>query len=593
MRTPSAAVAVVLVVTGLALALERFTPDPSADVLRGSEEPFAQGLHARELPPRQAPQRWSTGEAAFQFRDVPAGPATLDIRLRGQRGAVRVSVDGVLVGSIPEGAPGGTFPLIGQTRGTRDVRILAPTFAAGDGRLLGALVDRVSLRPPRTLRPSLRLILLLLVPAAASFIAARRSGAAPIVAFVAASGIVMLEAAALWPGGLVRSTYAERLGALLSAAAILAALFAAWADRKAPGGRGWAFAAVLSAALVQGIAGTSPVMVVSDAVFHANKLAQVAAGDLFPTSVTQHARPFRFPYGVSFYVLLAPLARAGLDPVGLVRAGAAVAGVFASAALFLLIAPIDARWAGLAVLFLQLLPGVFDVYSFGNLSNAFGQSLTILFFAWWAGRAPGGIVVGALLLMAGALAHFSSFVVLVALVLCLAAGRGGALAANRTRLLAAALGLALAVAYYASFTRLIADQLPRLLEGGGRGYEASSGLLAALRQQVGSIVSQWGVPAMVLAWVGRPRLRSGGLDLDLVLYWVAGTLLLVPAVISPLDVRYVYALTLPVAIAAGAGCLALHRRPGTGRWLAWALAGAQMALALARLVDAIWYRYRP
>ena len=58
--------------------------------------------------------------------------------------------------------------------------------------------------------------------------------------------------------------------------------------------------------LVQGVLATSPVMVVSDVVFHANKLARVAGGDFFPTSVTQHAPPFRFPYGVSFYALLAP-----------------------------------------------------------------------------------------------------------------------------------------------------------------------------------------------------------------------------------------------------------------------------------------------
>ena len=143
--------------------------------------------------------------------------------------------------------------------------------------------------------------------------------------------------------------------------------------------------------LVQVVVGASPLMIVSDAVFHANNLARVAEGNVFLTSMTQHATPFRFPYGVSFYALLTPLYRAGLDPVGLVRWGAALAGVAAAGGLFAALVPRGPRLAAAAVGVLQLLPGTVDVLSFGNLSNAFAQAVTVLFFAWWvSGRAARG-----------------------------------------------------------------------------------------------------------------------------------------------------------------------------------------------------------
>jgi hypothetical protein len=137
-------------------------------------------------------------------------------------------------------------------------------------------------------------------------------------------------------------------------------------------------------------------MVVSDVGFHANKLAAAAAGDLFPVSVTQHAHPFRIPYGVSYYAALAPLARAGLDTVMLVRAGAALAGLAATAALFLLalsaIGPYAARGgrgppAGPPRRFRRRVFVREPVH-------AFGQSATVLFFCWWAGRAPGRWPIG-------------------------------------------------------------------------------------------------------------------------------------------------------------------------------------------------------
>jgi hypothetical protein len=147
-------------------------------------------------------------------------------------------------------------------------------------------------------------------------------------------------------------------------------------------------------------------------------------------------------------------------------------------------------------------------------------------------------------------------------------------------------------AYYASFAPLVADQLPRILEGGGRGLEGSRGFGAAIRQQVGSALGQWGLPALALAVVGLPRRGGGGPAGALAGFWWAGALLAVPALLTPLDVRFLYALTTPVAVAAATGVLALARLGWRGAVLAAVLVAFQVMIAARVVVDALLWRYR-
>jgi len=332
------------------------------------------------------------------------------------------------------------------------------------------------------------------------------------------------------------------------------------------------------------------VMVTSDAYFHANNLIRVSKGEWFLTSITPHARAFRIPYGVSFYALLLPLLRTGIQPVALVRWGAAASGVGASVALLFLLLKRSPR-AGLAVVLLQLLPASFVYYSEGTLSNVFGQSMTVLFFAWWAGTAPLGPAAGALLLGIGCLAHLSSLIGLLVLcaLLVILRGRGPLEPARRWALVA---GFTFAAAYYAQFLGLIAPQLPRMLEGGGEGG-GSGGTLRVLADQLRHVAQGWGLPAIVLCWFGWPRPAAGRLDRDLTAFWLAGAALFAVALLSPLEARYVYALTAPVAVAAAGGLRALWDG-GVGRRLAAAsLFVLQAALAARGVVDAVLFRYRP
>ena len=592
--TGTALVATALVGAAAAAMLHAWSPSPSADVGRGTEEAFTIGLHRRELPPRQGPLRWTTDRVTFSFDHLPAGEAELEVALAGHHGPVIIAADGVVVGVLPAGVTNSRFPLTSTGRRSRTVQLDVPLFAAGDGRRLGARLQRVSVRPRHRGAPGLALLALFAAPAALAAAVGRHAGLRPSAALAFGSAVTAIHAAILWPSGLIRSPYAARLSLLIAAGLIAAAVFAWSVERRHSGAGRWALAAMTAAWLVQGLLATSPVMIVSDAVFHANTLARVAGGDLFPTSVTQHSPPFRFPYGVSFYATLAPLFRAGIDGVALVRVGAAIAGVLASAALFLvLIRAYGAAAAGLAVVLLQTLPATFDVaYSYGNLSNGFGQSATVGFFAWWAGAAPGGWAPGALLLATAATAHFSSLIVAVALAAALAVGRRPELRGDRVRQAALIAGLAVAAAYYAHHVGLMAAQLPRLLEGGGR--ESTPGVLAAARDQVMGAVWGWGLAAIALAWFGRPSWRNGGtgIDRDLVAWWIGAGVLAMPAIVSPLEVRYLYGLTPALAAAAGRGATALHSRGGLRRAVAWGLVALQMATGALNLAEAVFVRYR-
>jgi hypothetical protein len=570
-----------------ALALHYRAPDPSADVGRGGEDAFASGLFPRELPPRSAPLRWTRERAQLRFRYLPRGAAVLEVDVAGHRGPVGVAADGVLLGVLEPGAAPARFELADNGRRSRDVELRAATFRAGDGRDLGTQLRRVTLRPAARGAPPAALVAALALAAAVAFGAATAAGFGAAGALSVAGAVAVSLVLALWPAGVARSPYLLAATAMAIVGCLFAAMVTRLADRRWPGTGPVAFGGLLLAVVVQGLAATSPAMVVSDVVFHANNLARVAGGDLWITSRTQHSPPFRFPYGVSFYVVLAPLYRLGLDGVWLVRAGAAAAGVAGSAALLWLLARRGGVQAGLAVAALQLLPVTFDLYSFGNLSNVFSQAVTGVFFAVWAGGRPERWPLGAALLAVAAVGHLSSFVVAAALAAALLAAwrREGPIA--RWRWLTLGAGLGLAAMYYAAFLPIVAEQLPRLGEGssGGRGLAAAAAPFVA-------VFRQWGLPVTLLAAAGLPWPRRDALDRDLSAYWVAGGVLALVALVSPLEVRYLHALGLPLAAAAGQGAVRLWSKGALGRIVVVALAVAQAAIAGRNLAEAVLGRYR-
>jgi hypothetical protein len=586
-----------VVLLGLALgsALE-WSPAPTADVSRGSEEAFAEGLHEREMIPGHGPLRWTRPRSIFRFEALPAGEAILSLNLVGHRSPVDVLANGVRVVRLDPNRSGGEFRLPALSRGDLTVELASDGFRAGGDRTLGTQLRRLTVRPVGTppMRVS-RASWLLALCGLGVFVAALSSGIPWPGAVVVAASAQGLFLALLWPNGLVRSPYAVALAWLSGWGAVLAAGFALAQRGRGRATMQWAFIAALVTWWTLGIAATSPVMIVSDVVFHANKLAAVAAGDFFPTSVTQHESVFRIPYAPALYALLSPFAKLGWDRVLLVRWGAASAGIAASAFLFWQLVPRGPAFAGCSVILLQCAPGWFLVYSYGNLSNAFAQALTVSFFAWAACR--GAWLVGATLLTLACIGHLSAAIVLGVLVPLLI-WRGRSVWRERTHALAIVAGLGLSAAYYLAFAPLILEQIPRLLEGGGQGHDPTRGLVGVLWLQILSAARQWGLPAAMLAalgvvsWRGDAKLPDS-LGPDLRAFWWAGAVLGIAAIASPLEVRYLYALTLPLAVSGAGALVFLWERGRIGRGVAVVLALSQLAIGLAGIYEAVFLRYRP
>lgn len=593
--SPSSAVLVACVAAmGAAVALDHWSPPASADVARGSEACFATGLFDRELVrPEGIVQRWTGERARFLFRYLPRGPLTLRVEVHGQRAPVAVVAAGAILGTIEPKTTSASFDLDAPRDGTLPVELVVEPFVGRGGRRLGVLLDRVTVLHAAASLPRLGLVLCLALPAALVVVSGLLAGLPHRLALLLALGVTLLQSLALLPAGVGRSDYNALLALELSGCALASLVFARGMRTRHAGAMPWAFLGILVALLVQEVAGTSPLMVVSDAVFHAHKLQGVLEGQLFPSSLTPGSHPFRFPYGVSFYLLLAPLHVLGMDGVALVRHGAALSAVAGSGALYWLLAPAGPCSAALAVILLQLLPTTFDLYSYGNLSNIFGQAMTALFFAWWAGVEPRPWPIGAGLLAMGALAHLSTLVVLIALCAMLAIVRGRDLLRDRGRLLAVAVGLGLAGLYYLHFWRLLTDQLPRLLTGGVEGSSPLADVGGGLARQAREALGDWGAPALLLSLAGWPRAGRIGLDRELLAYWLAGAALALLAVVSPLEVRYLYSLALPLAVAAGSGLRRLLAGRAAARVLGWSLLAAQTALAMYGLAEKVLLRYRP
>ncbi len=449
------------------------------------------------------------------------------------------------------------------------------------GRTLGAQFVSLRVEPATTPHPGIRAVpirfwLALSAVAAVAWVAQVLSGLSLPLALLPPTTFLAL----VLPMGLWRSAWLVECASLVA----LASMVSSFAARRAIGSvaaRGWLQGALLTAFAVHGVLPPSPLIVQADAQLHGNKLAEVAGGNRFPTSRTDHKPPFEIPYGFSFYGLVSPWASAGPANVAVVRHGAAFLSAFSALCLALLLGRVSAQLAAASLLLWTFSPVNIKTMAYGNLSNVFAQGIFVLFLVGAAVMPQGRVSTGLLALSVAlsATAHLSSFIFLVALlVVALLISKDRREKAFRPLFL----GVVLAALYYASFLRIIWIQLPRLLaERGG-----SAGVLDA-----------WRLPSQILSGAGGPLL---GLVL---LSAVAGTLrpvlpfsrslalcgllLAVAALVSPVEVRYLFAV-LPVLAVAGASAFGDGpevRGLRSGRWVrplalgltAWAVvAGAQV-----------------
>jgi hypothetical protein len=536
-----AGIAAILLVPGL---LAR-SPASIASLALGTDDAFAAlGMEPRENQVGGGALRWTRPQAAFRFEGAGPGPVDIDLEVRDHRTEVTLTVNGATLGTLPPGQR--HFTAQARLSGSSLTFGIATEGFATSTRRLGTQFVSLTVQPagaapagplgvPFRLWGALGAVL---VVSCALQLAA---GQNVLLALVAPGAFLAM----VLPAGLWRSTWLYECAALLGVAGAIAALVSTRA-RGSPSARGALQVAILLALTVHAILPPSPLIIQGDVQLHGNKLGEVARGNRFPTSRTDHKPPFEIPYGVSFYEILTPFASSEVANVRVVREGAAFFSALAITALAMLLGRASAGLAAGSILLWACAPVNIRTMAFGNLSNIFAQAVFVLFLVT-AGLVPAGRPRSLLLLFLATLsatAHLSSFIVLgVLLGVSFAIPRERRSAAFKSLLL----GVSLAALYFAAFLPMIVAQLPRLFsERGG-----SSG-----------VFDPWRLPNQIISGAGWPLLAlvllsilvaSLRLILPLARSLAAtGLLLAVVALVSPIEVRYLLAVAPLLAVVGAA-----------------------------------------
>ena len=556
---------------------------------------------------------WTGAEAGLRLPGLDRRvPWTFTARLRaaGPAGTpnpvVAFSVDGAQVQTAETTT---TFtdvvvevPARPERRGLALMMRASSTFVPGrnDPRELGVQLDRLHLRPNG-----------LVLPPADIFGAVMLSGAAlgagvallGITAGSAIGGAVLLSAgqgAVLAHGFAPYTPLADSAVRLAFGCAAFLAVIASivrWRGRPLRNTARFAAAFSAGACFLELLILLHPNMPIGDALFHAHRLQAVLGGDLYFTSIAPGG--YAFPYAPGLYVATAPFAglvRREYGDMALLRIVTTVADVAAGLLLYWIAARAwhDRLAAAAAVAIYHLVPLSFRIVTVGNLTNAFGESLTVGALALVTApalRSPvaGTTAVLTAMLTAAFLSHTSTFAILAACAMGCAGlyvWKGGPALRRPAWAVAAATAAAvlLAVAlYYAHFietyrtevSRLSAETATAAPDAGGRGMlERAAGIPRGLYLYLG-------VPALILAVAGAvDRRRRGARDrltLAVAAWSLACGLFLVVGVLTPLDMRYHLAVIPAVALLAGNGASWWWRGGGPMRiaaiallaWLVW------------------------
>ncbi len=523
-------------------------PSSLASLALGTDDAFAaSGLEPRENQVGGGALRWMRPKAAFRFEGVGPGLVDVDLLVRAHRTEVTLVANGARVGSLLPGE--GHFTSRIRLSGSSMVFGIETDGFAAPGRTLGA--QFVSLRvqpdPAARLGPGgvpMRLWLSVFALLLISVLAQALCGLSLSVSLLPPVSLLLM----VLPAGLWRSNWLFECAALIGLVTVISSLFAS-RSKGERAARGWLQVALFLALTVEGVLPPSPLVIQSDAQLHGNKLAEVAQGNMFPTSRTDHKPPFEIPYGFSFYALLTPFASDGVTNVRVVREGAAFFSVLSALALGLALGRVSPGLAAASLTLWTLAPVNIKTMGFGNLSNVFAQAIFVLFLVA-AGLLPGGRARAAVLTFLVALsatAHLSSFIVLFSLlIVTFFIPQDRARAAFKPLLG----GVLLAASYYAFFLPMILGQIPRLLDERG----GSAGVFEPLRlpRQIMDGAG-WPLVGLIVLSVLAGRVRDvlvGGRSLAL-----TGFVLAIVALVSPVEVRYLLALV-PLLAVAGASVFA-------------------------------------
>ena len=518
--------------------------DSVASLAWGTDDAFVtEGLEPRENQVGGGALRWTRPKAVFSFEDAGPGLVDVDLEVRDHRTEVNLTVNGARVGTLQPGQR--RFSTKARLGGSSLVFGIETEGFAATSRTLGTQFVSLRVAPVAPTNGPfgvpVRFWMALSALTLISIVTQVLAGQTPWMALLAP----VLFLAMVLPAGLWRSTWLVECASLMSVAVVLAALV----SRRARGGRlsrACLQVALLLALTIHGLLPPSPLVIQGDAQLHGNKLAEVAKGNRFPISRTDHKKPFEFPYGFSFYGVLSPLVSPDVPNVRIVREGAAFFWSLSILVLALVVGNASAGLAAGTVILWAFVPVNIRTMGFGNLNNIFAQAIFVLFLAGAAtprrGRLKG--LVLAFLAALSATAHLSSFIVLVTLLflaLAIASDRRGP---GFKPLL---LGVVAAALYFATFVPMILAQVPRLL--GERGGSAGTFDPWRLPNQIVAAAGWPLIALLALSILVRPIRPVLPLARSLAL---SGLLLGVVALVSPIEVRYLLAVVPLLAIVGAA-----------------------------------------
>jgi len=170
-----------------------------------------------------------------------------------------------------------------------------------------------------------------------------------------------------------------------------------------------------------------------DALFHAHRFEYVLAGRFYFTQLSTSATPF--PYAIGLYLFAAPWAFLTGNHVALLRVIVSAAEVMAGALLYVMVVRAwGQRLVGaVAVALFSLVPVSYGIIGNANMTNAFGQAVSIVTIALVTVlaerlRRVGPFVGVVLLATLGLMCHVSTVVLLTSTLLTIAVTAVGGIA---------------------------------------------------------------------------------------------------------------------------------------------------------------------
>lgn len=499
-----------------------------------------------------------------------------------------VAVDGV------------TLAMERATNDFRDISVTAParpskpglvltltastTFVPGraDPRTLGLQIEELGCRPvgDSVVLPPHR------ASAAAALAAALLGAAFGLTGITAGSAVlatVLLAVAQAVPLSAGTAPYAAYPSVLVRLAAWIALLLVvavrvveAWNRGALRNTARFVVAFSAGAVYLKLLALLHPSKAIVDALFHAHRFEWVLAGRYYFTQLSTSATPF--PYAIGLYLFAAPWSVLTHNYVSLLRIVVCASEAIAGALLYLMIVRTrgDRIMGAMAVALFSMVPLSYVVVGNANLTNAFGQSVTLATVATatiWPlePRRVTRFVVLVLLATLGFVSHISTLTMLLATLL-VAWGMyrflGGQALRVPARLLILATSIALVlsvVLYWGHFPDVYKAQIARV-----RGMTATATISPArsapgtravanqgerpalgratipLRLRAADAVAQTvaniGWPILMLALVGAWRLcadlRRDRLTFAVGAFLVVWVVFVAMSVLAAVDVRY-------------------------------------------------------